>query len=264
MTSENSLIHLLRIEDKYIIERRHLDSFLKLFKAFMKPYYPPGAENSLFVVNRSIYFDTPHLDDLKDHLEGYKERKKIRIRSYLSDGKKVKTQFLEMKTKDGDKCIKTRVQIGKDHYNTLMKQSKINVDEELTVLNEDFMDKTELILKIGELNAILKEGHYLPVIQIDYKRSAFQRGEDFRITLDQDLKFSALPGLDMEVLHQFKKDLKEHEHKFINFEDIIIEVKHEGNNVPGWLKNKFEKHFLKPQSFSKYCWTMSRLANKDE
>ena len=49
------------------------------------------------------------------------------------------------------------------------------------------MDESDLVLQVGTLSSILKEGKYKPVIQIDYKRSAFQDGEDFRITLDQDL-----------------------------------------------------------------------------
>ena len=260
MSSESDKIHSNRIEDKFVIERRYLESFLKLFKAFMKPYYPPGAENSAFIVNRSTYFDTPHLDDLRDHIQGYKERKKIRIRSYISDGKKIKTQFLEMKSKEGEKSLKIRIQIGKDHFKSLIGNSTIKVDEELKILNEDTMDESDLILKVGSLNAILKEGKYRPVVQIDYKRSAFQDGEDFRVTLDQDLKFEPLKGLNLESLKDLEKDLKKHEPKFINYEDIIIEVKHKKGDLPKWLQNKFDKHYMEPQSFSKYCWSLSRIA----
>ena len=263
MSSESDKIHSNRIEDKFVIERRLLESFLKLFKAFMKPYYPPGAEDAGFVVNRSTYFDTPHLDDLADHIEGYKERKKIRIRSYIADGKKIKTQFLEMKSKEGDKSLKTRIQIGKDHFKSLMHSSTIRVDEELIILNEDLMDESDLVLQVGTLNSILKEGKYKPVIQIDYKRSAFQDGEDFRITLDQDLQYKSLPDLDMEALHNMKSELKKHEPKFINFEDIIIEVKHQGDKLPKWLQNKFDKHWMEPEAYSKYCWSMSRIARKE-
>lgn len=262
MSSEKDKIHSNRIEDKFVIERRQLDSFLKLFKAFMKPYYPPGAVNSQFIVNRSTYFDTPNLDDLKDHLEGYKERKKIRIRSYIADNKKIKTQFLEMKSKEGDKSLKTRIQIGKEHFKSLMEKSVIKVDEELKILNEDLMDESDLILHVGTLNAILKEGKYEPVVQIDYKRSAFQNGEDFRVTLDQDLKYKKLPGLNIEALKNMKHDLEDHEAKFINFEDIIIEVKHKNSNLPKWLKNRFDKHFMEPQKFSKYVWSMARIAGE--
>ena len=260
MSSEKDAIHSNRIEDKFVIERRHLEAFLKLFKAFMKIYKPPGAENSLVIINRSTYFDTPHLDDLKDHLEGYRERKKIRIRSYIGDNKKIKTQFLEMKSKEGDKSLKTRIQIGKDHFKSLMHSSNIRVDEELIILNEDLMDESDLVLQVGTLNSILKEGKYKPVIQIDYKRSAFQDGEDFRITLDQDLQYKSLPDLNMEVLKNMKSELKKHESKFINFEDIIIEVKHKKDYLPKWLQNKFDKHYMEPQSFSKYCWSLSRIA----
>jgi hypothetical protein len=260
--SERDKIHSNRIEDKYVIERRLLESFLKLFKAFMKPYYPPGAEKSQFVVNRSTYFDTPHLDDLADHLEGYKERKKIRIRSYIADGKKIKTQFLEMKSKEGEKSLKTRIQIGKDHFKSLIEKSNLKVDEQLKILNEDVMDESDLVLQVGTLNSILKDGKYKPVIQIDYKRSAFQDGEDFRVTLDQDLQYKALSGLNVEALKNMKSELKNHEPKFINFEDIIIEVKHKEGDLPKWLKSKFDKHYMEPQSFSKYCWTMAMTARE--
>jgi hypothetical protein len=263
MSSEKDKIHSNRIEDKYIIERRQLESFLKLFKAFMKPYYPPGAENSGFIVNRSTYFDTPHLDDLRDHIEGYKERKKIRIRSYIADGKKIKTQFLEMKSKDGEKSLKTRIQIGSDHFISLMHKSTLKIDEELKILNEDLMDESDLVLQVGTLNAILKEGKYKPVVKIDYRRSAYQDGEDFRVTLDQDLKFEPLFGLDPIVLEDLEKDLEKHEPKFINYEDIIIEVKHKEGELPKWLKNKFDKHFMEPESFSKYCWSLARIARKE-
>lgn len=260
MSSEKDAIHSNRIEDKYVIERRQLESFLKLFKAFMKPYYPPGAEKANFVVNRSTYFDTPTLDDLRDHLEGYKERKKIRIRSYITDGKKIKTQFLEMKSKEGDKSLKTRIQIGVGHFKSLIDKSSIKVDEELKILNEDLMDESDLVLQVGTLNSILKEGKYEPVVQIDYKRSAFQNGENFRVTLDEDVGYQMLSGLRLEALEDLKKDLKKHEPKFINYEDIIIEVKHKKGDLPKWLQNKFDKHYMEPQSFSKYCWSLSRIA----
>jgi hypothetical protein len=260
--NDKAPIHTERIEEKFIIQRRLLESFLKLFKAYMRPYHPPGGDQGNVITNRSVYFDSPQLDDLKDHLNGKKKRKKIRIRSYLSDGKKTKNQFLEMKSKEDNKCIKTRIKIGPDHVKSLMKESNVKVDEELIILNEDFMSKTDLILKMGELNYIMKEGYYKPIVKIDYNRSAYQNGENFRVTLDEDLRIEALPNFDISQLDGYRKDLKKLEYKFINFEDIIIEVKHRGK-LPKWLQSKFSKHFLEPESFSKFCWAIARLVHRD-
>jgi SPX domain protein involved in polyphosphate accumulation len=263
MTNENSSIHSLRLEDKYIISSDLIPYFLKLFNAFMKPYRPEGAVKGSSVSNQSIYFDTKELECLKAHLNGDQKRKKIRIRSYFQDGDKLSAQFLEIKRKDGDKSIKTRIEIGQDHFNSLMHSSSIPIDEELIILNEDTMNKTDLILNIKDINHVLNSGNYKPVINIKYKRQAFQTGEDFRVTVDEFLIVKPSDYFNSSSLD--KKDRKELEKiysKFANGDDYIIEVKHKGS-IPKWLTKAFEKHFIETESFSKYCYAIAKVVRNE-
>jgi hypothetical protein len=252
-----------RIESKYIIDKKHLPAFIKLFEHYLVPDYIVPVNSH--IVNKSIYFDTPELKSLTDHLKGKEERQKIRIRRYAPDGHWNNDIFAEIKRKDGEETIKDRLKISLDGYSSLMNKSELPLDEELLIFNEDNMDETDIIMKTHELNHELKEGNYKPVVEINYKRIAFKKDESFRVTIDQDIKIKPLQNLKVNEItkDKLKDKLKEVEEKFLNFDDFILEIKHQDGEIPKWLQKKLDKLYLEETSFSKFCFSMARLGQNE-
>ena len=250
-----------RIEDKYIISKDHYLRFKKLADAFMK--HQVYGYNTDYVINGSIYFDTPDLDCLVAHLKGDQQRHKIRIRTYAPEGVPSNERFVEIKRKDGENCIKDRIRIGLDAYRNLLEKSELPVDQELIVLNEDDIGEAETIVKARMLNEMLKKGKYKPVVEIHYRRESFEADDGFRITIDQDLKVKPLPDMkNSKVRKEYEAELDKVDEKYLNYEDFIMEVKHQGE-LPKWLRKKLKKHFFEPISFSKYCWAMARTLGNE-
>lgn len=247
-----------RIEDKYIISKKHKDEFMKSINKFMEPSYPD--KDTKFVINKSIYFDSPDLQSLTDHLDRVESRFKIRIRTYAPNGIWGTDRFVEIKYKNGEESKKDRLKIGYDGYRSLIEKSTLPVDEELLLLNKDMQSEEETRKIAGILNNMLDHSQFKPVVELNYRRLAFKEGEDIRLTIDEDIEIKYLPGLNLKILRkkQVQKDLEEFEAKYLNFDDFILEMKYT-NKPPKWFRRKTDKLMMEPERFSKYVWALSRL-----
>lgn len=259
---QDGKIHLERTEDKYIVSKKHVSEFKKSINHFMDPGYPNA--DTKFVINKSIYFDSPDLNCLNAHLEQSPSRYKIRIRTYAPDGIWGTDRFIEIKYKNGSETKKDRIKIGYDGYRSLIENSVLPVDDELLLLNNETMSEDETRKHTDILNDMLSRNKSRPVIELQYKRLAYKQGEDVRLTLDEDIEIKPLPNLNMKALIKpdVQKGLKEFEKKYLNFEDFILEMKYT-DKTPKWFRRKVDKLLLESERFSKYVWAMSRLEGSE-
>ena len=96
-TMEKQVLDNFRYERKFISSAKY-DGYLdKLLKVICKGVYETYAPRRV----NSIYYDTDFFEFALQNIEGYKERKKIRIRYYGNELDK-KPIFLEQKNKYGD------------------------------------------------------------------------------------------------------------------------------------------------------------------
>jgi SPX domain protein involved in polyphosphate accumulation len=97
----------MKYEFKYIVPVSLMDELRDAIKPYVElDPYAAAMENHQYTV-RSIYFDTAHFDYYYEKIDGYKIRKKIRIRGYnekIGDS----TVFMEIKRKFKEPIEKDR------------------------------------------------------------------------------------------------------------------------------------------------------------
>src|SRR6267142_2444727 len=149
---DNTAIDLKRVEDKFILPKKEFDYVKQTVEKNLPVYsHEPGTH---FTVNRSIYFDSPTLTFLKQHLNGIGERRKIRIRTYAPNGTPNYVFFMEVKSKDNGESSKTRVQLSELGFQYVMKNCQIKLDEDLYLVNED-VAKDEVTKHANIINYLL-------------------------------------------------------------------------------------------------------------
>ena len=155
----------MRFERKYKID--HLDytvieQALKIHPVGLRKIYPDRTINN-------IYFDTIHLKNYHDNVEGVAERQKVRIRWYGENPTLIKAPNLEIKTR----------------LNEVGKKAIIPVP------NFELY-KLKMITRIT--NALLPQTpRLIPVLVNSYARSYYGTTDGkYRLTIDRDLRFFSL------------------------------------------------------------------------
>jgi len=171
--------HFSRYEFKYVVPhdlRLEIENQVRHFMV-LDPFVDSVPEQSYRV--RSLYFDTPSSAAFYEKIDGIKDRKKYRIRTY---GKKIDESpiFFEEKGRANQRTYKHRVKITKDLYTDLI------LGGNLFYLLERFPD-------VNFVNRFLTSKSKVdvsPRVVIDYERRPYVSNYDvyFRITFDSELK----------------------------------------------------------------------------
>lgn len=258
----NTAIDLERREDKFIIPKEDIDDVKKIVGSHLPAYsHDPGAH---YTLNRSIYFDSPGLTFLKQHLNGIGERRKIRIRTYYPDGVANHVYFIEIKSKDNGESTKTRVQLSELGFQYAMKHYQIKIDEDLYLVNED-VSKDEVTKHANVINYLLTLNKCSPVVDITYKRCAYQEDETYRVTIDEDIKFRPLRLVTLSTIQDLRNQdlwdqIEEYKDKFSNDKDFLLECKYK-DEYEKWFEMMIKGLDVEEQGFSKYVWCMSNVLN---
>jgi len=258
---ENNEIDLKRTEDKYILDKSQLQIVKHKIETYLPPYYPD--KGVIYCINKSIYFDSPDLTFLKQHLNKVDDRRKIRIRTYAPNGKWNNIYFIEIKSKSDGKSIKTRIELTPKAFQEVMRTNQIPIDADLIELNKD-VPKDQLLQRAKLINYTMLINKVSPVCEVTYKRYAYQEHESLRVTIDSEIKVRPLKMIKFNVIEDLKNqdlwdELKEYGEKFYNQDNFLLEVKHEKNNIPQWLEDLIEKFDGECQGFSKYVWGMFQI-----
>lgn len=260
MADEDNEIDTNRTEDKYIVPKEYYIEVKAEVRKHMKLHFPDPS--TTYTINRSIYFDSEGLTFLQQHLNGVPDRRKIRIRAYAPNGVWSDEAFIEVKYKDDGISKKNRVRIGPNGFDSLYHKSEIPLDDELLQYNSD-MDKDEVLTKAKLINYLLMINKCKPVVDILYKRYAYQDGEELRVTIDQDIKIKPIVLPKISVIQDLKnQDLWDKFQKcgtkFENYNDFLLEVKYT-EEVPDWIENMCDQLDLETEPFSKYVWAMYQV-----
>ncbi len=239
----------MRLEYKYLIPVSRFEQI----KRETLPYlildeYAHQTGKKEYTV-RSVYFDTPKWQYYVDKVEGYKIRKKLRIRGY-NDSFGESTIFLEIKRKNEGFISKNRSPL---LFGDLSKILETGNAEEY-ILNSGSNGRS--LEDAGKFLYYYLNDHLSPTILITYEREPFyyKFDKNLRITFDKDLRFLSFPGYD---------DLFEEEHlQKVLTDKVIIEIKFT-RSFPAWLKNILTKYGLQRRPVSKYtiCIDQDRKIN---
>jgi SPX domain protein involved in polyphosphate accumulation len=192
---------------------------------------------------RSIYFDTPHFDYYFEKLDGYKIRKKIRIRGYNEQvGDDI--VFLEIKRKLKEPIEKSREKMTFELVRKLLGGNQ---------LFEEAGTNTEISDRIngaGRFFYHVYSQSLRPVVLVIYEREAYydRFRPNIRLTIDKNLRSVAYPGIDdLFDENKVKPALRDH---------FIFEVKFK-EDFPYWLRPVIGKLGLIKRSASKYVITIN-------
>lgn len=189
---------------------------------------------------RSIYFDTMELDYYYEKIDGYKLRKKIRIRGY-NDKMGHDTVFMEIKRKFKEPIEKDREKLTFEVMRRLMAGEGAGA---YGPGNDDHG-----INGAGKFLFHVYRNNLKPVVLVIYEREAYHEKFDkrVRVTLDKNLRCIAYPGID--DLYSEEKTVPALTGRF------ILEVKFV-DHFPGWLRPITAKLGLHRRSASKYVMSV--------
>ena len=176
---------------------------------------------------RSLYFDSLNDIDYYEKLDGLLNRKKIRLRIYEINDKKVK---LELKSKYDYHQQKESLIIDKKEAEELIKENY----GILLKYKDDIASK---------IYTILATNCYKPKVIIEYQRIAYTTNNGTRITFDYDIKRSN------EVNSFFSKDINSL--RLTEPQNIVLEIKFNRFLEP-YISNILEKYIARKESISKY------------
>ncbi len=218
-------LRVSRQELKYLIN----DLEASLLKRNLKDSLEedPYNKNDGYMI-RSLYFDNYANTDFYEKMSGIETRKKIRLRIYSTGSDTAK---LEIKRKNGNDQIKDSVKIKKDDALELIKGN-------YNVLNKYRSNCAKTIRNIMKIN------HLIPVVLIEYKRTAFMHSlNNIRITIDTDIRSSETD------FRLFDDDVELVPIDLVK--TTLVEVKYDGYLL-GWINTILSRYHLTRTSFSKY------------
>mgnify|MGYP000889323872 CR=1 FL=1 len=227
MENEKKLLQVYRHEIKFFINR--IDAFLigSMLKKSMQTDLNGNQDGEYWI--RSLYFDSQDNKDYTEKINGFSERKKLRIRIYKTSDQTVK---LELKNKCNNYVHKETIQLDKTDAYELMNG------------NYDILLRYKNVIA-NKIYAYMHTVHLRPILLIDYDRQAFFCPFDnIRITIDKNLRAS----IDPWKLHETDIPMVP------VFADgrYILEVKYQ-TTLPGFIRNMLSTINPQLSSVSKYC-----------
>ena len=204
----------------------NIDEFAKL-----KP-------NKEYIV-RSIYFEDDFNSNFDEKVNGFKIRKKFRIRYYGKDSSS-SPLYLEAKGRNLERTYKRRIKIEKSDIELIKKKdflhNLINKYPGSEIMNEFVFESFRKKLK--------------PRIIVDYKRCPYinKYGLYFRLTFDQNISC-------IKLNNNFSS-LNMNQSVLCKAGYTILEVKFD-RSIPAWFHRIIQSYNLKRQSISKFVLGMT-------
>ncbi|MFA6550803.1 MAG: polyphosphate polymerase domain-containing protein [Candidatus Gracilibacteria bacterium] len=229
-SSKNVVLSFRRFEFKYQIPKAIVGRIIpQLMKYMVWDEY--AGDNGYYEVH-SLYMDSPHFKCYHEKLDGFIDRKKIRIRSYKKTLNGDDIVFFELKRKSGSVILKDRAMVRVKDFELFAGNPFAFFSMEN--YKNDFFN--EFVYDFSKY-------HMKPVTLVSYKRKPFYSKFDknFRVTFDYDLSFAKIKSFDFNV----KSECAHHDL-------AVMEVKFNGA-MPRWFHDIIEMHSLTRDTFSKYC-----------
>ena len=222
----NNSTKVYRNELKYYISYNDYLCLRNIFRKIMQRDKYSNEDNEYFI--RSLYFDTLLNDDYYDKIVGVMNRKKIRLRIYDVEQKKVK---IEIKNKFSKYMLKETTLINREDTIEL-----ISGNREVLLKYDDVAHRVYYFMS---------KDYYKPSVIIDYEREAYAYPlEDIRITFDKNIRAN---GVNFNI---FNDDLSMN--RVLNGKSMVLEVKY-NRILPKWIRKTLARISGDKVAISKYC-----------
>jgi len=228
----------VKYEFKYIVPISQMDQLREAIRPYVElDPYAEAMEKHEYTV-RSVYFDTSRFDYYYEKIDGYKIRKKIRVRGYNQQTGD-DTVFMEIKRKFKEPIEKDREKL------TFEVMKRLVAGEGAQAYGD-----------VGDEHGVNGAGKFLyhvyrnnlkPVVLVTYEREAYydRYRPEVRMTIDKNLRSTAYPSID--DLYSEDKAIPALKDRF------IFEVKFK-DNFPGWLRPITGQLGMIRKSASKYVF----------
>jgi hypothetical protein len=228
----------MRYEFKYIIPVGQIDELREAIRPYVRlDAFAEEMPNKEYTV-RSIYFDSAHFDYYYEKIDGYKIRKKIRVRGYNVQ-KGGDTVFMEIKRKYKEPMEKSREKL------TFEVMKRLVAGEGSRAFGD--VPDDHGVNGAGKFLYHVFRNNLKPVVLVIYDREAFSDRfkPEIRLTFDKNLRSIAYPTID---------DLYSEENVvYANKGNFVFEVKF-NDHFPGWLRPITGRMGLLRESASKYVF----------
>jgi hypothetical protein len=186
-----------RYEKKFVVEgmsAAEAITLLKLHPALFRELYPPRYVNN-------IYLDTPLLGDYYSNVNGYNQRRKVRVRWYHNLFRQVNDAVLEFKNKQGEVGTKEQFPFPAFKMDATLTEHEFRAVVRASALPD------EVKMRLRDLEfAMLNR----------YKRWYYATPDEaFRITVDAELGFYHLGKLSNNFRQHFR-----------DYHNLIVELKY--------------------------------------
>lgn len=255
-----------RIETKYILNEEEYNQMKEAVAKHLPRFSYEGDTSPKYTDVTSTYLDSYDLVCFKRHIDDADQRSKIRLRKYAENGKPSGEYFVEIKEKKEDHDSKSRLQISPSQYSSLQRGEEFAITPFNRQKNEQVEASDQRAIQT-RLNTLVRGNKMKAVLQIKYKREAYQKG-DLRVTFDCDIKYTKKPAfpdageaqrikdrVDWGITKDFADSYKD--------DYYVMEVKHVTDKEnPKWLNSLIDKLDLKALRFSKYVLSCTNLIRK--
>lgn len=164
------MLDVSRRELKYLITRQEMYRMKPRLSAILAADEHSGREGYRV---RSLYFDSLYDTDFEDKVDGYDNRRKIRLRVYNTQDETVK---LELKEKTGSAQRKRSLLLNREEAERMVRGDYLFL-----------MERQETLAR--QLYTFLVTKCYRPKCIVEYDRVAyFRRENDIRVTFDQNIR----------------------------------------------------------------------------
>lgn len=235
----------MRRELKYLVRESDRDRLHALVAPFVSADAHAGGAGPPSYTVRSVYFDTPDLQDYAEKLSGIQVRKKLRIRAYdlPEPGSRA---FLEIKRKHGRAVWKDRAVL-----------PPATIAQVLDGASPVGLMDRRAREAAGRFLFFLRRERRCPTLLVTYDREPLVGRFDpsLRITLDRRLRCKSYPvlGADLGGLYTERGLHAVFPHHF------ILEVKFD-RTFPSWLRYRLASLGLRQQALSKYGLSLEHEA----
>ncbi len=234
---------MLRHERKYLVPFYMLNDLRARFSGFVRPDI--FTEEDLFgkcqYTVRSIYFDSPDLNNYHEKLSGVMDRCKLRVRGY-NELEPKEMVVLEVKKKKGNRILKHRTMIPYSKLETVLETGNVSP---YLILRKD-QSFANALDEASRFFFHYKRKNQNPTCLITYEREAYhgKLNPGIRITFDKNMRSTINPNLSQLFDDDNLRPLfKNH---------FILEVKYFEDTMPVWIKSIIYEFKLRTEALSKY------------
>jgi len=233
-----------RYELKYLIHASQYRPLAEDLLKFMTP--DPHADVDGFYRVVSLYYDSPQLDCWRDKIEGFKFRRKLRLRIYPGPSIGRTTHgFVEIKQRIAHTVQKRRIWLPlEDGYDLC--RGRFDAGPEADELDQAVC---------GEVKYLVLARQMRPTCVVSYRRRAFvgmHYEPGMRVTFDMQVSGR---------MHALAVEESARNHLIIPPDWYVMEVK-VNDRVPLWMTSLAARYECRYQRFSKYVGVVSHCRNR--